>query len=107
MQTVGMKRCTRCRKLHPRSAFDRMTASPDGLQYNCRRCKQIYNTRRYAKKKTQIKAQNKAYRAANPTVFPTFKRRYYEAHKEQYKIDLRRWRTANWRGHYVNWLCAS
>lgn len=38
------KTCSCCRKDLPRSAFNRCAASPDGLQYYCRRCQVGYIT---------------------------------------------------------------
>src|SRR3990167_5564871 len=102
MQTVGTKRCTKCGERRTLSSFNRMTVSPDGLQYNCKSCNRKYNALQYAKKKTYIKARNKAYRVANQKTVSAFKRRYYEAHRENYRHDLRRWRREHWDYHYIN-----
>src|SRR3990167_7898032 len=104
MRAVGRKRCTRCGVARSLTSFARSRATSDGLQYHCKRCQHLEYVVRYKKKKQHILEVTKNYRSSNQKKVSTFKRRYYEAHREQYKIDLRRWRTANWRRHYVNSL---
>lgn len=57
---------------------------------------------RYAKKKKYIAAQNEAYRLAHPEATTKRKRRYYVAHRENYRRDLRLWRAKHWDHHYIN-----
>ena len=104
MRAVGKKRCTRCHRWKSHLSFAVYRGAPDGLQYNCKACQHVYYVNRYKKKKQHILAVTKAYRTTHQTKVSGYKRRYYEAHKEQYNADLRRWRKANWRRHYVNHL---
>jgi hypothetical protein len=38
MTQLGTKRCSTCREHKPLDAFNRLTRSPDGRQWNCRAC---------------------------------------------------------------------
>ena len=104
MEPVGSKRCPKCEVDLPRTAFRVHRTRADGLQSVCKTCQHDYYAARYATKKQQINAQNEAYKKANPDKTAERHRRYYEAHKENYRRDLRLWRRKNWRRHYVNSL---
>lgn len=68
-----VKRCTKCREEKPLSAFGRHSKMKDGLRSDCKACIRLYTAvaaeakRAYKQQHAaQIKAQNLAWRKANP-----------------------------------------
>lgn len=59
-----MKTCSRCGETKPAMMFSKRTASQDGLQHQCKSCKNIENSEYRASNPEKEKARNANYHAA-------------------------------------------
>lgn len=62
----GTKCCRKCGQVKPREAFNRKSASPDGLQPACRECVSAYNHELYSRDPAKVRVRNDAWALANP-----------------------------------------
>ena len=59
-RTLREKRCSACRKMLPRSEFNKRRSRPDGLQNNCRVCNAAKSKKHYAKGGDEAQADRNA-----------------------------------------------
>ncbi len=102
MKAVGRKRCTGCGKRKSRSSFHVHASTPDGLQFHCKVCRSGAARRFYQRNRPRLDARATEYRRTNAKKVATYKRAYFEAHREDYNRNLRAWRTKHWKHHYIN-----
>ena len=60
--------------------------------------------RHYTRHAARIQQRNREYIRKNAKKVATYKRKYFEAHREDYNRNLRAWRTKYWQHHYINHL---
>ncbi len=66
MSLKETKPCKKCGALLPLSAFDKRTASKDGLKYRCRKCCSEADKEYYAANSDEINERNAEWNEANP-----------------------------------------
>jgi hypothetical protein len=59
------KRCSRCKQVKPLSAFNKLTRSKDGRQWNCRDCNAAWHAENRVHHNALIKARNKRIEQTN------------------------------------------
>ena len=118
METMTVKRCSRCKREKPRTAFGPNQRAKDGLDYRCRDCHRAYN-REYRKKIAARKPdeipippekrcpkcgvtrpvsdwhQNLAQLDGLAAHCKPCKSAYYAENDEKYRENNRRWRKTN------------
>lgn len=62
---VNKKQCKSCKEDLDVSMFSKNRASKDGLQYNCKKCDNVYQQARRISKKEEIQQYGKDYRKRN------------------------------------------
>ena len=90
------KRCSKCCKVKPVTAFTKDPLQLSGLRPECKACRRIYNQKFYMKNRSQVKARATAWHIANPGVTVARVRRWRKEHPERaaaaMKENTRRWR---------------
>src|SRR5688572_5790922 len=93
------KICRKCAQVKLHDAFNRKSASPDGLQPACRACVSMYNRELYLRDPATARAKNDAWNAANPDRVRELARlrsaRNWVERNEQMRVYQRTWYSRN------------
>lgn len=76
MQNRETKRCAKCKRGKPLSAFNRRKRSKDGVQARCRECCSFESKNLTGEKKTERNKKVKKWRAKNPEKNSKYLRKY-------------------------------
>lgn len=90
-----MKTCSRCGETKPAMMFSKRTASQDGLQHQCKSCKNIENSEYRASNPEKEKARNANYHAANKDKVRAKDAKWYAANAEKKRADVAAWAAEN------------
>lgn len=90
-----MKRCSRCGQEKEAGAFNRRSASRDGLQHKCKMCERELKQAHYAVNGSRIKAEKVERRRENVEAMRQRERELYHQRKEAIRARKRKWYEGN------------
>jgi hypothetical protein len=82
------KHCCKCKILRDITDFGKLKNSPDGLRYDCKICRNMYNMR----VKEHVKEKNRAYYLENKESILTINKTYRETNEIQINIQRKQYR---------------
>jgi hypothetical protein len=81
--TSSTKECAKCKVEKPTTAFSNLASAKDGLQRQCKECKNAY-AKVWAKTNPEVKRQrDKKYREQNPEWVASYYSKYYENNRNK------------------------
>jgi len=81
--------------MKPVDSFAKRSASPDGLQNNCKECQKAYRREYYMANKEKSKVTSAKWREENSESIREQKKFYYENNREKFISLNREWRKEN------------
>ena len=86
-----MKRCSKCGLIKPVNEFTIRRSNLDGLDFYCRVCNKLAQSRYYEANVEKLRARSKEFRDLHPETVMA----YRKSHRERDRITARAWRKAN------------
>ena len=90
-----MKTCTKCGETKANSEFGKDRKGKNGLQSQCKACKNAYGKQWYAEHREERAEYNKQWRAEHGEEIAEYARRHYAEHREEYLEYGRQYRIDN------------
>ena len=84
-----MRTCIKCCLEKDLDQFYKSSRNMSGFEGKCKACKSLYRKAQYQKNRTQERAKNEAWKAANPERYAEICREHYRANKERYNAYSR------------------
>ena len=90
-----MKTCTNCKKLLPLSKFGFNRSRSDGIQGECKDCRNAYSKKWRKTNPDKVKAYNKEYRKTHHEYYVEKGKEWYRANTEKSYFLTKKWRENN------------
>lgn len=90
-----MKRCSKCKKRKPKSAFYKNKNSLDGLYSYCKECTKNIGHKQYEANSERIKKRSRRWKKDNPEKVKKINRRWYKANSEKARERSRKYYKRN------------
>jgi len=83
IEKMESKKCSKCGSTKPVSMFCKNRTRPDGLDCQCKVCKQEYDKEYYASHRKERIEQQKEYDASHKKQIQKYKKEYYALHRDE------------------------